>query len=108
MNERFDELMKRDGTTQGDRERASLFWILANNDDLYKKSRYIYDFEDRSIRPECLEGEIDLCSSSRRLVKLGYNLFNGFPADVMDSLCVLDEDNFAVAIEAMKIRFNKL
>ena len=107
MNNRFNELIERDGTTPGDRERASLFWILANNDDLYRKARYIYDFEERCIRPECLEGEIDLCSSSRRLIKLGFNLFNSInKADVTDVLCVLDNENFATAIEAIKIRFN--
>lgn len=108
FKERYDKLIEKDGTGKGDNEREALFYILAGNTDLYSKAEYIYNFKERIITPECLEGEtIDLCSSSRKLVKLAYNLFNSFPADVIDTFYVLDEDNFNLALNAIKLRFNK-
>lgn len=107
-NDRFKELIAEDHTSSTDAERLALLWILANNDDLYFKVNSIYDFAERQIRPECLEGTIDLCSGSRRMVRLAFNLFNGFPADIMDSFSCLDNDNFKLAMEAIQIRFNHL
>lgn len=106
FKERYDELIEKDGTYKGDNEREALFYILAGNMDLYRKVDYIYDFKERAITPECLEGGVDLPSSSRRLIKLAYNLFNSYPADVIDSFAGLDEDNFNLALNAIKIRFN--
>lgn len=106
LNDRFKELIGKDRTSNTDTERLALLWILANNDDLYFKVNSIYDFAERQIRPECLEGTIDLCSGSRRMVRLAFTLFNGFPADIMDSFSCLDNDNFKLAMEAIKIRFN--
>lgn len=106
LNNRFKELIGKDRTSNTDTERLALLWILANNDDLYFKVNSIYDFAERQIRPECLEGTIDLCSGSRRMVRLAFNLFNGFPADVLDSFSCLDSDNFKLTMEAIKIRFN--
>lgn len=107
--DRYNELLQRDRTTKGDVERESLFWILANNDDLYGKVNSIYDFKDRSIKPECLgpESEVDLCSGSRRLIKLAYNLYNGYPADVLDTFCGLDVGNYIIAMRAITIRLGK-
>lgn len=109
FEERYNELMKKDGTDKEDLERKALFYILAGNIDLYSKVNYIYNFKERIINPECLESEkVDFCSSSRRLIKLAYNLFNSFPADVIDTFYLLDEDNFELALNAIKIRFNKM
>lgn len=147
---RFEQLLAKDNTYETDVERKSLFWILANNDDLYKKVNYIYDFEDHSIKPECLgytEEQLeenrqmgeewmercticelpldkeekyecsfckrlpDFSSSSRRLIELGFNLYNGFKTDSTDILNVfspLDDSKFEVAIQAIEIRFNRV
>ena len=106
--DRLGVLLKRDATHDKDLERKALFYILSGNLDLYKKIDSIYDFEDNSIKSECLEnGEVDLCSSSRKLIKLAYNLYNGYGADVLETFAVLDEDNFDLAIKAIKIRFNR-
>jgi len=83
-----------------------LFYIIAGNDDLFSKANSIYDFEENTIKTECLEGGVDFCSSSRKLVKLGYNLFNGYDASVVVVFEGWDEDNTKLAIEAIKIRFN--
>ncbi|NLK24911.1 MAG: hypothetical protein GX309_13300 [Clostridiales bacterium] len=106
--ERLKQLQLKDGSTDKDTERTALFYILAGNDDLYSKVEYIYDFKERIITPECLEnGKVDFCSSSRKLIKLAYNLFNGYPADVLDTFYILDNNNFDLALNALKIRFNK-
>lgn len=47
---RFNELVKRDNTHDGDVERKALFHIIAGNDDLYSKVNYIYYFTEHSIR----------------------------------------------------------
>lgn len=51
----------------------------------------------------------DLCSSSKKLVQLAFNLYNLYDcrADVADTLCVLDDENFEIAMKAIRIRFNK-
>lgn len=104
----YENLLKRDDTHEGDLERKALFYILGNNEDLFNKVDYIYDFEEHKILPECLESEeIDFCSSSRKLIKLAYNLYNSFPADVIDTFYLLDNDNFKIALESIKIRFNR-
>lgn len=110
--ERFNELMKRDGTKPRDLERQSLFYIIAyaNEGDLYKKVNYIYDFEENCIKFDCLEGSIDLCSSAKALIHLGFNLFNGYAeghCDVLSILCGLDDTNYQIAKKAIDIRFNK-
>lgn len=116
--ERFEELLQRDGTAQNDSKRKSLFWIIAGNDDLYRKSNAIYDFVDHSFKPQCLGIEygddgiiectpsVDLSSDLAALVKLGYALFNGFSVDVMSTFNCLDVDNINLALQAIKIRFN--
>lgn len=107
--QRYNKLIEKDGTYKGDNEREALFYILAGNTDLYMKVEHIYNFKERIITPECLEGgTIDLCSSSRRLVKLAYNLFNSYPADIINTFAGLDEDNFNLALNALKVRFNRI
>ena len=105
------DLINRDGTYPKDLERISLFYILSGNADLYIKSRSIYDFANHQIEPNCLQQDssVDFCSSSRALIKLAYNLFNSYQVDnasPMDLLSILDTDNFWLAIESIKIRFD--
>lgn len=111
--ERFNELMKRDNTNPRDLERQSLFFILAyaNDGDLFKKVNHIYDFEENCIKPECLEeSTVDLCSSAVSLIRVGFNLFNGYSegrSDVLSIFCGLDDTNYDVVKKAIDIRFNR-
>lgn len=146
LEDRFNQLLKRDETHEKDRERRALFYIIAGNMDLYKKVNYIYDFENQCIKTHCLgfdDYEIeenrekdpsnshrcircespvihedssvcsyceklpDLCSSSKKLIQLAFNLFNGYPADVLSTFSGLDESNFNLCMNALKIRFNQ-
>lgn len=102
---RFDELILRDGA-RNDIERRVLFFIFAGSDDLYGKVNHLYDFEDRSIKPESLEGSVDLSSGARALVELAFNLYNSFGSpSVIDTFAPLDEDGRKLAVEAIKVRF---
>jgi len=102
------KLIQRDGTHPRDKERISLFYILSGNADLYAKSDFIYDFKNHLIEPDCLlDGRVDFCSSSRSLIRLSYNLYNGYQDDMttpLDILSGLDNNNYLLALESFDIR----
>lgn len=106
--ENFNELMERAKVSKGDTERKALFYIVSGNFDLYNKVNHIYNFEENKINIDCLEGgKVDFSSSSRTLVKLAYNLYNSYPSDsVIDTFYLLDEQNFKLAMNAIRLRFN--
>lgn len=105
----FQLLIREDNTHSKDIERYALFYIIAGNDDLFKKRYFIYDFKDNSINPECLtNGSTDFSTSSRSLVRLAFNLYNNYNDDYispMDIFYSLDEKNYNLAIKAIDIRF---
>ena len=101
-------LLTKDNTAETDVERKALFRILST-DDLYRKVTHLYDFKEHSIKPESLEnGEVDLSSSSRNFVLAAFNIYTGhYKADLCDTFAGLDDENFDLMIQAIKIRFNK-
>lgn len=104
--ERMDKLISLDSTYSTDYERLSLFNLIAGNDELWNLKHQIYDFEDHSINPEILESGI--ASSSKKLITIGFNLFNSYPTDsLIDCFSNLDDDNFDLVIQSIKIRFNR-
>ena len=106
--ENYRKLLIKDKTSDADVERKALFLIFSN-DDLFRKVTHLYDFKEHSIKPESLEnGEVDLSSSSRKLVLVAFNLYNGhYAAYICDTFDGLDDKNFNLVIQAIKIRFNK-
>ena len=101
------ELIKRDRTPSKDIERRAMFYIFAGNKDLFDKVDSLYNFEERHIIPECLEGSISLSAVETSLISLAFNLYNGYPADVKDVLYPLDGENFDLALNAMAVRFSR-
>ena len=101
-------LLTKDNTAETDVERKALFRIFST-DDLFRKVTHLYDFKEHSIKPESLEnGEVDLSSSSRKLVMAAFNLYNGhYKADLCDTFASLDDENFELVIQAIKIRFKQ-
>ena len=103
------KLLVKDRSRPRDKERLALFYILAGNADLYLKADYIYDFKEHLIKLECLNDDsVDLCSSSRALVKLAYNLYNGYEESdfsPMDIFSNLDTENYHLAMESLNVRF---
>jgi hypothetical protein len=107
--ERFNELLQSDNTYREDVERRSLFYILSGNEDLFRKRNHIYDFNDHSIEPDCLNSEnVDFSTSSKALIRLGFNLYNSYSDNSMspvDILYSLDGNNYNLAMNGMAIRF---
>ncbi|WP_202708480.1 DUF6075 family protein [Sporosalibacterium faouarense] len=105
----FQNVILHDKTHPGDTERMALFYILGGNEDLFMKCKHIYDFKNHEINPEVLTSvEIDLCSSSKALVRLSYNLFNGYEDEYTtprDLFYNLDRKNFLIAKGGMEMRF---
>lgn len=110
---RLLELLLKDNTNPKDIERLSLFYIVASDLDIYNKfNKFFYNFKDHCIVSEGF-GEVDLSSSQRKFIYLGFNLYNDFYDDkenitIFNMFSGLDSDNFRVAIESIKLRFNKI
>lgn len=106
---RFSKLITDDGTYTDDPERASLFFLISGNEDLYKRRKYIYDMEEHCIR-NCLDnGGIDFSSSMRSLIRLGFNLYNGWSDSHTTPLSILgclDRRNLLLAGIAVMVRFS--
>lgn len=103
---RFNQMLDKDHTDEKDVERTALFVILIRNDELFSMINYIYDFEDRSIIPECLENsDLNLSYETTSLIKLAFNLYNGYPADVMETFSYLNKVNAKIARHAISVRF---
>lgn len=109
--DRFAALMAADHTSWSDTERISLFYLISGNEDLYARHRHIYDFENHAIR-RCIEtGEVDFSSGMAALLRLGFNLFNGYKDQYTAPLEVfwnLDMDNRLLAYGALRLRFDDL
>jgi len=103
------DLVMEDQMCIGDVERASLFYIISGNDDLYRKRRFIYDPKDHSIK-RCLDNtDVDFSSSIKALIRLGFNLYNGWSDEYttpVNLLGCLDDNNRKLARNALKIRFD--
>lgn len=110
--ERFYELLMRDKTRAKDNERRAFFYIFAGNEFLYHKVQSFYDFEEHGILPEGFK-EVDLPSSMNGLAELAFNLYNNFHHEekemksVINLFAALDENNFELAVNAIRVRFNK-
>lgn len=106
--ERFAKMAHQDGMFPYDVERASLFFIITGNDDLYKKRNHIYHTEEHGIHL-CLEcQDVDFSSSGRALIRLGFNLYNGWSDSRTTPISILgclDSQNLLLAEIAFKIRF---
>ena len=115
--ERFNQLVQKAKINQGDTERKALFYILSGNDDLFSQVNKIYCFEENWIADteESENGDryipgILTSSGSKKLLNLGLQLYNSSQnkQSVMDTFAGLDSNNFELAINAIKIRFDKL
>lgn len=104
---RYKALLDRDGDSD-DVYRQSLFFVIANNDDLYSKVNALYDFDLREIKSDALEGAVDLSGGSKALVSLAFHLFTGggYPdVTISDVFNSLDAENAEIALDAIKLRY---
>lgn len=102
--------------SNNDIERTALFFIIAGSDELFLHRHDLYDFRERGIKinvnedgPE-IQAEPWHTSGTKALIRLAYNLYNGFddgnctPTKLLSSL---DIENFSLALRAIQMRFNK-
>jgi hypothetical protein len=103
-------MIQKDNTYPTDHERQSLFYILSGNLALASKVNHIYDFEDHSIRPECIQStRVDFSSSAKSLIRLSFNLYNNYAGESTTPLDIfynLDERNYNLALNGIHVRFN--
>lgn len=107
--ERLAGMIWEDGMTCRDMERISLFHIIAGNEGLYRKRNAIYDFNERRIKTCIRDGSEDFSSGQWALIKLGFNLYNGYREEYMTPLDLfwnLDHKNMQIAHDAIGLRFN--
>ena len=108
--DRFLRMAAEDDMYPYDSERASLFYLIAGNDDLYRKRRFIYDPADHRIRACLNNPDMDFTSGTGSLIRLGFNLYNGWsdryttPLSILSSL---DSNNLKLAGNAIMIRLNR-
>lgn len=110
----FYDLLEK-ANVKNDIERESLFFIIAGNNELYKNVNKIYNFKENNINININEdGEIyipdlPVSSSARKLAYLAIQLYNSCnKQSVMDTFAGLDENNFRLAINAIKLRFRMI
>lgn len=103
--ERFEKLLKRDGTNPLDMERKAFFFVIGSNMALYHLTDELYDFKERMIKPECFV-RLSLSTGLHDLIELAYNLYNNYPSGtICEVFSSLDPENRRLAIEAIKLRF---
>lgn len=102
----FDTLCIMDSTYDSDYERKTLFYILSGNTELYNIAEKLYDIESHSIKIRSINKAV-LSSSAKKLLLVGLNLYNNYKNtnSILDTFACLDENNFFVALQAIKIRF---
>lgn len=112
----FNILLKRSRIDLRDCERKAFFYIIASNQDLLEQIDKIYDFNKNLLR-ETVEDEdgnryfkdIIMSSSTKRLLNLAIQLYNSYlnNQSVVDTFSFLDSNNFEIAINSIKIRFDR-
>lgn len=107
--DRFIRMTHDDHMSPHDSERASLFYILSGNEELYTKRNYIYDYREHSIHLCLQDSPVDFSSGLCSLIRLGFNLYNGWSDKYTSPLYLLgnlDRDNLLLAENAIRIRFS--
>ena len=108
QNKEYYELIERDNTNPKDNERRALFTIFSENEDLYSKIDFLYDFQNHWIKTDCFK-KADFSSGNRKMVELAFNLYNCYKSSTpLEIFSLLDSENYDLAMKAINIRFNKI
>lgn len=100
---------------KNDKERKSLFYLLALMEDTRKQINDIYDFKDNSINIKSVNSAWQT-GGTTALTKLAFNLYNGFKGEEeidrfinpLDLFSALDRKYFKYLFNAIEIRFGIL
>ena len=115
---RFEELKNRNKNFSiNDIERASALYIISANEELFCKSKELYDFEKEEFIFDLEKDEkgnykikwkTPLSSSEKNLITLAFDLFSSNNnIGVMQLFNTLDKNNIEIALRAIAYRFKK-
>jgi hypothetical protein len=67
---------------------------------------WFFNFNEHSIKPEILDSGI--CTSSKTIIKIAFNLFNNYPTDtLLNCFDGLDDYNFRLVMNAILLRLSR-
>lgn len=106
----YEEFKARASISESDKERKSLFYLLALLSDTRNNINDLYNFKENWIK---VEG-INKCwqtGGTTKITKLAFNLYNGWRGEDGDDysplhLFSVDDDNREYLLEAIRIRFS--
>lgn len=106
----FQNMILQDKTHPRDTERMALFYILGGNEELFMKRKHIYDFKNHEVYTDILsQSERELSDSSKALIRLAYNLYNGYEdqhTGIKEILATLDQTNMDLVQGSIDIYIN--
>lgn len=75
--EGFNKFIKKANVNEGDKERISLFYLLAIFEETRRNINDLYDFKENCMKSEGLEHGWQT-GGTTKVTKLAFNLFNGY------------------------------
>lgn len=106
---RFYTIMDKDSTSELDKERISMFYIISGNTELYSHLHEIYDCRTHCLKRNTLHKLEYICSSSQKLLMLALHLYNNRNCKnitLFEILNNLDRYNLDLALNALHLRFS--
>lgn len=106
----YEEFKLRACISEFDKERQSLFYLLALLEDTRNHINDLYDFEENWIKPEGIS-EAWQTGDTTKITTLAFNLYNGWRDEDGEDysplhLFSVSNDNRGYLLEAIKIRFS--
>lgn len=115
--ERVSDLLRRLGTQEPGDELLALIYLIGGEDNLYTHAQDLIDFDKKTVIMKDWSNYSWLTGSSRSLAFLAYDLFTGeglypandgaLPIDPVNILKGLPEHTYALAVNAIHLRFHK-
>jgi hypothetical protein len=105
----FHFFIKKDKINLDDRERLSLFYILAFHDKFRENINQFYDFENRGIKSDVIDN-LMFSDAEKALIRLGFHLFTGsnkYKATIKNTFWSPSGDFETVAINSILIWLNR-
>lgn len=117
---RFEIMLKRDNTKEGDTEREAFFYLISYDESLYDEADALYDFSKRQAKVRSYDGESwreriednpKYTHEQKTILKLAYILLGDFLINTLGLYQIFkvwaDGEN-AVMLTAISLRFNLL
>ncbi len=105
---RYVSLLVKSGIERSDCERKALFYILSSTDLLYAKLETVYNLEKNQVIALNKKQKGEFTLPERILIRLGYNLLNGYSDEYTNPRYIFhyDDEIRFIAYNAILVRFN--